>query len=301
MKDESQNKTLNGLTSSAKKPGNSLWSDAVRRLKKDKIAMVSFVVILFYTLTALGALLGWIAPDYTKTNYDDAYENPSLEHIFGTDIFGRDVLARVIHGTKIAMGIGLITSVIAIFIGTSLGSIAGYYGGKLDDAIVWLYSIISSIPSLLLILALSFVLGKGIFAVFMSIGLTTWVGVCRLVRGEFMKHKERDYIQAAKALGARDSSLIFKHILPNVFHILIINFTLQFVFAIKSEVIISYLGVGVQSEPSWGVMISDAKLELTRGVWWQLSAATIAMFIIVLAFQLFGDALRDALDPKLKK
>ena len=134
----------------------------------------------------------------------------------------------------------------------------------------------------------------------LSLGLTTWVTLCRLIRAEVIRHKDREYVQAAAAIGAGSYRRLFKHILPNVLHIVIINFSLQFQIAIKSEVILSYLGLGVQGQPSWGRMIDDAKLELARDVWWQLAAATFAMFLVVLAFNLLSDALRDALDPKLK-
>ena len=126
------------------------------------------------------------------------------------------------------------------------------------------------------------------------------MGICRLIRGEFLKHKEREYVQAAKSLGASDARRIFIHILPNVSHLVIINFSFLFISAIKTEVILSYLGLGVQGIPSWGTMIDEAKLELARGVWWQLAAATLAMFVVVLSLNIVGDALRDALDPKLK-
>jgi peptide/nickel transport system permease protein len=145
------------------------------------------------------------------------------------------------------------------------------------------------------------VLGKGAFAVFIAIGLTAWVQVCRQVRGEFLKHKERVYVQSARAMGVGHGRIILRHILPNIYHIIIICFSLHFVYAIKVEVILSYLGVGIQGEPSWGVMIDDAKLELfSRGVWWQFAGATGAMFLLLLALNIFGDSLRDACDPRLK-
>ena len=152
----------------------------------------------------------------------------------------------------------------------------------------------------MLLISITMILGKGIFAVYIALGATSWVTLCRLIRGEVMKHKEREYVQAAGAIGGGHFRKLFLHILPNVTHIVIINTSLQFQFAIKSEVILSYLGLGVQGEPSWGTMIDDAKLELSRGVWWQLAGATTAMFLVVLAFNLLGDALRDSLDPKLK-
>jgi peptide/nickel transport system permease protein len=199
------------------------------------------------------------------------------------------------------MSIGLVTSFIAIPIGVFLGALGGYFGGKIDEFIVWFYTTVDSIPDLLKIIAMSFVMGRGIITVYIAIGATTWVGLCRLIRAEFMKHKNRDYVFAAEALGAGHTRRMFTHILPNVFHIILINFSLRFVLAIKTEVILSYLGLGVEpGQPSWGVMIDDAKLELARGVWWQLAGASFAMFGLILAFNIFGDALRDALDPKTR-
>jgi peptide/nickel transport system permease protein len=152
----------------------------------------------------------------------------------------------------------------------------------------------------MLLIALTFILGKGILSVYIALGMTNWVELCRLVRGEVKRHKDREYVQAATALGASHLRKLCAHILPNVLHIVIICFALIFQFAIKSEVILSYLGLGVQDSPSWGVMIDDARVELTRGIWWQLAFATLAMFLIVLALNILSDALRDALDPKLK-
>ncbi|MDZ4677419.1 MAG: ABC transporter permease [Oligoflexia bacterium] len=278
----------------------SLWGDAFIRLKKNKLAIVCFVIINLYALTALLAWLGLLATDYGTTT-PESYGAPSSNHWFGTDIFGRDVFQRTIHGTRIALSIGLVTSLIAIPIGVVLGALAGYFGGIIDDFIVWFYTTMDSIPDLLKIIALSFVLGRGLMSVYVAIGFTTWVGLCRLIRGEFIKHKNRDYVHAAQALGASHMRRMFIHILPNVFHIILINFSLRFIVGIKTEVVLSYLGLGVEpGNPSWGVMIDDAKLELARGVWWQLAAATFAMFFLVLAFNIFTDSLREALDPKLR-
>ncbi len=278
---------------------NSLWKDAFRRLVTDKFALGSLLIVLTYAIVALLAASGLIAADWAK-EVGGSNLPPSTEHWFGTDIFGRDVLAKLIRGTQIAMSVGLVTSLIAIPIGVILGALAGYFGGWVDDVITWLYTTFSSIPNIMLLISITMILGKGIFAVYIALGATSWVTLCRLIRGEVMKHKEREYVQAAEAIGGGHFRKLFIHILPNVTHIVIINTSLQFQFAIKSEVILSYLGLGVQGEPSWGTMIDDAKLELSRGVWWQLAGATLAMFVVVLAFNLLGDALRDSLDPKLK-
>jgi len=278
---------------------NSLWKDAFRRLIKDKWALGSLIIVLVYSTVALLAALGIIAGDWAK-EVGASNMAPNVEHWLGTDIFGRDVLSKVLRGTQIAMSVGLVTSLIAIPIGVVLGALAGYFGGWVDDLITWLYTTFSSIPNNMLLISITMILGKGIFAVYIALGATSWVTLCRLIRGEVMKHKEREYVQAAGAIGGGHFRKLFLHILPNVTHIVIINTSLQFQFAIKSEVILSYLGLGVQGEPSWGTMIDDAKLELSRGVWWQLAGATTAMFLVVLAFNLLGDALRDSLDPKLK-
>jgi peptide/nickel transport system permease protein len=277
----------------------SLWLDAWDRLKKDKIAVASLVTVLVYALVAILSDLGIIAADWAQ-EVGPSYAAPSAEYWLGTDIFGRSVLTKVIHGTQIAMSVGLISSFIAIPIGVVLGALAGYFGGWVDEVIVWFYTTFSSIPGIMLLMSIAFVLGKGITTVYIALGLTSWVGLCRLIRGEVMKHKDREYVQAAGALGAGHGRKLFKHILPNVTHIIIIFTSLQFQIAIKSEVILSYLGLGVSGQPSWGTMIDDAKMELARGVYWQLLGATIAMFFVVLAFNILGDALRDALDPKLK-
>jgi ABC-type dipeptide/oligopeptide/nickel transport system permease subunit len=280
---------------------NSLWWDAYRRLKRDKIAMISFWLIVVYVLIALLAATGVLYPNVAAGDTATQYAPFSMEHPFGTDVLGRDVLGRAVHGTATALSIGLVASTISLFIGLFFGSISGYFGGKVDAAVVWLYTTIDSIPYILLIPALSFVLGRGLINVYIALGVTSWVTLCRLTRGEFMKHKSRDYVLAAESLGASHKRKIFRHILPNVMHIAFVQFGLGFVSAIKLEVILSYLGVGVDpSTPSWGIMLDDAKNELARPFWGNFLAPTIFMFGLILAFNLFNDALRESLDPKLK-
>ena len=277
----------------------SLWADTLREMLRNKLTVAALVVVGLYLLVALLAHLGLLASDW-NAEVGSSYAAPSLQHWMGTDIFGRSVLAKVIKGTKVAMSVGFVVALIAIVIGVTLGALAGYFGGLVDECIVWFYSTVASIPHIMLLIALTLILGKGILSVYIALGMTNWVELCRLIRGEVKRHKDREYVQAAAAIGASHWRKLVRHILPNVLHIVIIRFSLIFQFAIKSEVILSYLGLGVQDSPSWGVMINDARVELTRGIWWQLAFATLAMFLVVLAFNILGDALRDALDPKLK-
>ncbi len=280
---------------------NSLWWDAYRRLKRDKVAVISFYVILLYCLLALAAKLGLIFPNYALPNQGAPYGDASLTHPFGFDLFGRDILSRAVHGIATAMSVGLVSSTISLFIGMSLGALAGYFGGKVDALVTWLYTTVDSVPYILLVPSLSFVMGRGLTTVFIAVGLTSWVTLCRLVRAEFLKHKEKEYVVAANALGASHFRRIFNHIFPNVTHIAFVQFGLGFVSAIKFEVILSYIGLGVDpSVPSWGIMIEDAALEMARPFFGNLFAGTIFMFGLILSFNLFNDALREALDPKLK-
>lgn len=272
---------------------------AMSKIISEKISRISLIVVIIYFSVALLTSMGILAGDWGK-EIGASYSAPSSEALMGTDIFGRSVVLKTIKATETAVVIGVVVSAISIVIGTTLGMLAGYFGGYIDELIVWFYTTFSSIPGIMLLVAIAFILGKGTTTVFLSLGLTSWVGLCRIVRAEVMKHKEREYLHAANAIGATHSRKMIKHILPNISHLLIINFTQTFDSAIKAEVVLSFLGLGVVGRPSWGTMIDDSKLELARGVWWQLAAATLAMFLIVLAFNVLGDALRDALDPKLK-
>ena len=289
-----------------KEKDHSLWADVWCRLRKNRIAMICLVLVGVYTLLALyaeGVHFYYhhndITPSYEKLYLDRDYEPPSIQHWMGTNGLGQDVMARLVQGVRIAYRVGIITSLIAIPIGVVLGCLAGYFGGKTDDFIVWLYSTFASMPGLLFILAISMVVGKGLFGVYLGIGLTTWVSLCRLVRGEVMKHKEQTYVQAATALGLSSGRIMFRHILPNITHVIIVTFTLRFPAAVGTEVFMSYLGLGVQNEPSWGKMIDVARLRLWQGMWWEMTFVTLALFFLVLAFNLLGDALRDAMDPRL--
>lgn len=282
--------------------GVSLWQDAWKRLSRDRMAMVSLFVVVAYVMLALFTKLGIIAAGWAQ-EVGPSYAPPSGERWelwLGADIFGRSVVLKGIMGAYVSVSVALLSTLLAVPFGVALGAISGYFGGKIDDVITWFYTTLSNIPSLLLLISLAYIMEKGIVSMSIALGATSWVTICRLIRGEFIKHKEREYVQAAKSLGASHGRRIFVHILPNVTHLIIIQVSFLFVGAILSEVVLSYLGLGVQGVPSWGTMIDEAKLELARGVWWQLATATGFIFVLAIALNVLGDALRDSLDPKLR-
>ncbi len=241
-----------------------------------------------------------VTPQYNIVNTEARYQPPSWEHPCGTDNLGRDVGLRLIQGARIAFHVGIMTSLIAIPLGVLLGLLGGYFKGWVDSLVVWLCSTVASMPGLLFILAISLVAGKGLLGIYLGIGLTTWVGVCRTIRAEVMKHADRAYVQAAKTLGYSHARIMFRHILPNVAHIVLIQFSIRFPSAVATEVFISFLGIGVEGEPSWGIMINNARLRLWQGVWWEMTFTTLAIFVLVLVFNHLADYLRDRLDPALR-
>jgi peptide/nickel transport system permease protein len=219
----------------------------------------------------------------------------------GGDRLGGDVLDKAVKGTQISVFVGVLAAVLATLIGTVLGALAGFFGGKVGDFLEWLYNVFEAIPGILLIFAFAAVFGRGIGTVVLILGLAGWTGLYRQVRAEFMKHGGREYVRAAEAIGASAWSRMFKHILPNISHVILVRMSLLVVGFIKSEVILSYLGLGVGVEDvSWGTMLAEAQSELILGHWWQLAAATLFMAVFVTAFSLMADAVRDALDPKLR-
>ena len=229
-------------------------------------------------------------------------EAPRAETLpFGADRLGRDVLSKVVKGAEVSIFVGVFAAVLATLIGTILGAVAGYVGGRVGDFLEWVYNVFTSIPGILLIFAFAAVLGRGISTVILILGLAGWTGIYRLVRAEYIKHRTREYVRAAEAIGASHYSRMFIHILPNVSHVVLVQLSLHVVFFIKAEVILSFLGLGVRvDQVSWGTMLSEAQAELVLGHWWQLVATTISMALFVTAFSLLTDALRDALDPKLR-
>ena len=226
---------------------------------------------------------------------------------FGGDKWGRDVLKKAVKGAQISIFVGLASAILAVFVGTFLGAMAGYWGGKINDLLEWFSNIFTSIPYILLILAFAAVaqasgkFGKGILPIVLILSLTGWTGIYRLIRAEYIKHSNREYVKAAQAIGASNMSRMFRHILPNVSHVSLVQLSQYTVGFIKAEVILSFLGFGVPVDMvSWGTMLAEAQNELVIGKWWQLAAAGASMAVLVTAFSLLTDSLRDALDPKLK-
>lgn len=277
---------------------NSLGRRAWRRLMAQKMVVICLGIIALYLLIALAGAVG-LLPDYQE-RVGPPNEAPALTFslLLGTDVFGRSVMYKILAGTQTAMTIGFLVTAISLPIGITMGALAGYYGGKIDAAVTWLYSVITSVPYILLLIAVSFLLGKGLLSICIAMGSIGWVGLCRLTRGEFMKQKSMEYVTASRLLGSRDARIIFRHILPNTVHLAIVTASLEVLGAIKSEVVLTFLGVGIQDGSSWGTMIADSVGELVQGIWWPLVGVTIAMFFIIYALNVVGDALRDALEPQ---
>lgn len=299
------------------------------RLWKRWDTRLSLVIVALYAVAALYgegvyqvARLQDRTPSYNEVNEAHRYVPPAFVRCFlggtcvspaadkgnvnrpfyllGSDNLGRDVAQRLIQGTRIAFHVGIVTSLIAIPLGVLLGCLGGYFGGRMDSLVVWLSATVASMPGLLFILAVAMVAGKGLMGIYLGIGLTTWVSVCRNVRAEVIKHRGRTYVLAAEVLGYSSARIMFRHILPNVSHIILIAFSIRFPASVATEVFISFLGIGVQSEPSWGIMINNARLRLWQGVWWEMTFVTCSIFFLVLAFNQLADALRDMLDPALR-
>lgn len=238
------------------------------------------------------------APLASEAFYGDMALVAPGTHLLGTDILGRDVMHRMLKGVRVALLIGGLTSLIAIPLALLLGVCAGYLGGRFDDMVFFIMSTLASIPSLLLLIALILVLDRGTWQVCVALGITSWVGLCRVARGETLKLRELDYVQAARALGVSNGRILLRHILPNLMHLVIITFVLLFSQLVLSEAILAYLGIGV--EGSWGEMIDQARNELSREpiIYWNIAAAAAAMFTLLLAVNYVGDALRDIFDPR---
>lgn len=303
------------------------WRRAVLRFRRDHLGMVSLVIVCLYLL--VGALDSIVVPAsgkngrgqtlielaFRRVPVEKGYSQPlggstyavnrpeelKGRHLLGTDLFGADVLLSTVRACRTALIIGGLTSLIYIPLGTIFGIAAGYFKRWVDDLIQFVYSTLASIPEILLLVAILMALGKGLPQMAIALGITNWVGLCRLIRGDTLKQSERAYVEAARALGQSDWKIITRHILPNVMHLVLINFVLGFSGLVMSEAILSYIGIGAPvGTPSWGSMIDSARMELARdpAVWWNVAAASGALFFLVLSLNLLGDSLRRAFDPR---
>lgn len=282
------------------KPSITFWSDVWRRFRKNKLSMLGLMILIMVILmVCFGPLIS--GKDYQYIDYSVANLKPNADYWFGTDEMGRDIFTRVCFGGRISIIIGLACTAVSFIIGSALGGIAGYLGGRIDDFIMRFIEIISSIPYLVLVVILSFVLGRSMFSLVFAMTLTAWTGTARMVRGQVMQLKGQDFVSAATALGSSPTRTIIKHLLPNTLGIIIVDLTLSIPSFIFSESFLSYIGLGVQPpETSWGAL---ASLYQTRLMFdpYQLFFPCLMIVLTVLSFHLIGDGLTDALDPKLRK
>jgi peptide/nickel transport system permease protein len=273
----------------------------LRRFLENKLAVAGLVVILFLYGVALTA--PWISRyDYKEQLPGLRNTPPSAEHWFGTDRNRRDVYARLVHGTRISLSVGFVAVVIIISVGTLLGATAGYFGGWVDGLLMRFTDILLSIPQILLLISAAALFKASIQTTVIVIGLTSWPGAARIVRGQFLALRNQEYVTAARAIGAKPVQIVWRHLLPNALAIIIVEATLWLSLAILLEASLSYLGLGVQiPEPSWGNMLQDGQRDLINGAWWMTVFPGLAIFVAVLAFNLMGDGLRDAFDPRLRR
>lgn len=272
------------------------------RLKKNKLALFGLFILLSLVFCAIFAD---VIVDYDqvviKANIANRLKGPSAEHLLGTDDLGRDILARLIHGSRVSLQVGLISVSISLIIGGSLGAIAGYYGDKIDNIIMRFMDILLAVPSILLAVTIVAALGSNISNLMLAIGISGVPGFARIVRASVLSVKDQEFVEAARAIGAKNSTIIFKEIIPNCMAPIIVQATLGVASAILSTASLSFIGLGIQPPaPEWGAMLAGGRLYLRDAMHVTLFPG-LAIVITILALNLLGDGLRDALDPRLKQ
>ena len=282
-----------------KKRKSGPWRDVFRRLKKDKMAMFGLFIIILLIFLALFADV--IAPyGYDDQNLKDRLMAPNSKYLLGTDNFGRDILSRIIYGSRISLQVGFIAVGISAIVGGALGAIAGYYGGKLDNFVMRAMDILLAIPSILLAISIVAALGPGLQNVMIAVGIGSIPSYARIVRASVLSIRDQEFVEAARAVGANDFRIITKHILPNAMAPIIVQATLGVAGAILSAAGLSFIGLGIQPPtPEWGAMLSSGR-EYIRDNWHVATFPGLAIMITIFALNLLGDGLRDALDPRLK-
>ncbi|MCE5223365.1 ABC transporter permease [bacterium] len=282
------------------RPSLNFWQDGWSRLKQNKMSMIGLYLII---LIALFSIIGPFLVPYTYQNIDLArtFLNPSWQHWFGTDELGRDVLVRVMWGGRISLTVGLVASFINLVIGVIYGGISGYFGGKIDEFMMRIVDIIYSIPILLIVILLMVILKPGLTNIFIALGLSYWVGMARIVRGQILTLKEQEFALAAKMLGATNRQVLFKHLLPNTIGPITVSVTLMIPNAIFFEAFLSFIGLGVSAPmASWGVLASDG-IRAINAYPFLLFFPAFFICLTMLSFNFLGDGLRDAFDPRLRK
>lgn len=271
-----------------------------RRFKRHKLAVASLVVLCCLYLIAIFAPL-LSTQDYRAVEPEIRLQAPSSKHWFGTDDVGRDIYSRVLHGARISLSVGFVAAGFAVLVGTVVGAVAGYFGGVVDDVLMRITEIFMAFPTFFLLITVVSLLPRSIFNIMVVIGLTSWPGLARMVRAEFLSLREQDFTEAARAIGASDRRIIFRHILPNAMAPIIVSTSLRIGGAILAESGLSFLGLGVQEPfPSWGNILNRGR-NFLRYAPWITMAPGVFIFITVLCFNFIGDGLRDALDPRLKQ
>lgn len=291
----------NLLRAEANLENSESFRNIVKRLcRENKLAVISAIVILLFILGAVFA--PWLTPyGYEDIDPINRLAGPSKEHLLGADELGRDVLTRMLYGSRISLLVGIVPTVLSMLAGTVLGIIAGYMGKRVDAVIMRLADIMLAFPSMLLAMVIMYTLGDGIINIFLALALVNWASVARIVRAETLKLRESEFVEAARSIGVSNFTIMRRHILPNCIPSMIVLFTLNIPSAILSESSLSFLGLGIQKPmASWGLMVNVGRQYLYTNPWLSL-APSIAIMLIVLAFNFLGDGLRDVLDPRLKK
>ena len=280
----------------------SQWVEVWRRLKRNKMAVLGLIILIILVLLAVFAdVIANYDNVVIKQNLAHRLQGPSAAHWLGTDEFGRDIFARLVHGTRVSLQVGIVAVGISIVIGGILGAVAGYYGGKLDNTIMRIMDIFLAVPSILLAIAIVSALGPSIINLMLAISISSVPSYARIVRASVLSIRDQEFIEAAKAIGARNTRIIFRHIIPNSLAPVIVQATLGVASAILSTAGLSFIGLGIQPPaPEWGSMLSGGRQYL-RYAWWVTTFPGVAIMITILSLNLLGDGLRDALDPRLKQ
>jgi oligopeptide transport system permease protein len=291
------------LTEAELVPGTSLWQDAFKRLRKNRAAVLGGMVVTAMVLACfagpivLRATWGY---DYETQNLAFGAQPPSLAHPFGTDFFGRDLLTRVLFGGQVSLSVGLLAALVAASVGTLFGAVSGYLGGRADSVMMRFVDIVYSLPYMFLVIILVTIWGQNLLLLFLALGLVGWLTTARIVRGQVLSLKEREFVLAARAVGTRGPYIIARHLIPNTLGPIVVYFTLTVPTMIMQEAFLSFLGLGVQApRPSLGALITDGANQMVV-FWWALVFPGAFMALLLFALNFLGDGLRDALDPQMK-